>query len=126
MMSKSLGWSVLLCVACHVRGVSMTFEPFGSSVCLQVVTYNILADQYASSDKGRKHIFQYCPWRCSDRHAQCAVSQAATLTEQPSVGDTHGRRLQVNSKIDRLKLGARSTPLNRAHAKSFSSPPLLK
>lgn len=34
-----------------------------------MITYNILADQYASSDKGINKLFSYCPKRLAAVHA---------------------------------------------------------
>ena len=31
---------------------------------LRVVTYNILADQYAATEYARERLFSYCPARC--------------------------------------------------------------
>ncbi len=31
---------------------------------VRVVTYNILADQYASTDYAQQHLFAYCPKQC--------------------------------------------------------------
>ncbi len=32
---------------------------------VRVVTYNILADQYASTDYAQEHLFAYCPRECA-------------------------------------------------------------
>ena len=39
---------------------------------LRVVTYNILADQYATSEHALTHLFAYCPPQCAPSHpASC-------------------------------------------------------
>lgn len=41
----------------------LTAEP-AAAPQLRVVTYNLLADQYASSSRGKTKLFSYCPLKC--------------------------------------------------------------
>lgn len=36
---------------------------------VRVVTYNILADQYASTDYAQEHLFSFCPRECTAQPA---------------------------------------------------------
>ena len=42
---------------------------------LRVVTYNILADQYAATDKARTVLFSYCPPECAPSLFQFGLSR---------------------------------------------------
>ena len=58
----------------HARTASPVWAPG-----FRAVTYNILADQYASTEHAQTHLFGYCP-------IQCALT--------PMLSSSAGRRLQ--------------------------------
>ena len=41
---------------------------------VRVVTYNVLADQYASTDYAQEHLFAYCPRECAILHSQHLIT----------------------------------------------------
>ncbi len=47
---------------------------------LRVVTYNILADQYASREYAQQHLFAYCPGQCAPNALSSLTSACSTFS----------------------------------------------
>lgn len=47
---------------------ALTPRPMAAAEGFRVITYNLLADQYASSETGQTKLFSYCATRCSQSH----------------------------------------------------------
>lgn len=50
---------------------------------VRVVTYNVLADQYASTDYAQEHLFAYCPRECAILHSQHLITALSSVLIYP-------------------------------------------
>lgn len=91
----------------------------------RLVTYNLLADQYASSDKGKTKLFAYCPTRCCpDVTAAPARSRIPSFpTPRPCMPVRHlSLRWHLTCLPATQKSSSRKVPSRNLHKMRCESP----